>query len=237
MYRRALGDLRRVQADHPDLAMVYNNMGDELQAIGKPREAMEQFAQALAIWEKRLGPSFETTVALNNMGLAQLDLDEPAEGLRYFMRAQEVCEHALGPRHSWCGKNLEGLGEAYRLLGKPDAALDCFVRALAIVEAAHGPKNPQVVPSLLGLGRVELGHHAWANARAPLERALAIRQEEPGDGVELADVRFGLAQALWASDRVHARELAAQARESYVKAGTRRRKELVEATDWIAQHR
>ena len=176
-------------------------------------------------------------MALNNVAQAQLDLGAPADALRDFIRAQEVCEKALGPRHAQCGMNLAGLGETYRQLGKPDMALDYFERALAIVEAAHGAKNPQVVPSLLGLGRGRVGRHAWANARAPLERALTIRQAEPGDGVELAEVRFGLAQALWPSDRGTRAQLATQARESYVKAGTRRRKELVEATDWIAHHR
>jgi hypothetical protein len=36
---------------------------------------------------------------------------------------------------------------------------------------------------------------------------------------------------------VQARELAALARESYGRAGTRRRKQLAEATDWISKHR
>ena len=232
MYQRALVDLRRVQADHPSLPMVYNNMAEELQALDRPREAMAEFQRAYDIWQAQLGPSFETTVALNNMGQAQLRLGDATQALGYFTHAEEVCEHVLGLRHARCGINLGGLGEAYRRLGKPEAALDCFMRALGIIEAVQGPKNLQLVPPLLGVGRVQLARHASAAATAPLERALAIREADAGDGLELAQVRFALAQALAPSDAARALTLATQAQATWAKAGARQRRALDEATAW-----
>ena len=237
MYQRALVDLRRVQADHPSLPMVYNNMAEELQALDRPSEAMQEYQRAFEIWQKQLGPSFETTVALNNMGQAQLRLEQPTRALRYFQQAQEVCEHVLGPRHGRCGINLGGLGEAYRRLGRPDAALDCFTRALSIIEAAQGANNPQLVPSLLGVGRVQLARHAAGAAVVALERARAIREADAGDGMELAEVRFALAQALVPGDRARALTLAAQAEETWSRAGERQRKAAAEAGKWIARQR
>jgi eukaryotic-like serine/threonine-protein kinase len=237
MYESALVDFRRVQADHPSLPMVYNNMAEELQALARPKEAMAQYQRAYDIWQKQLGPSFETTVALNNMGQAQLSLGQPTEALGYFIKAQEVCERVLGPRHSRCGLNLGGLGEAYRRLGKLDAAIDCFMRARSIIESSLGDKNVQLVPALVGIGRVQLARHAAAAASLPLSRALAIRQADPGDGVELAEVRFALAQAIVATDRPRALALATQARDAWAKAGARHVAPLAEATAWLAHQR
>jgi serine/threonine protein kinase/tetratricopeptide (TPR) repeat protein len=237
MYDRALVDFRRIQADHPSLPMVYNNMGEELRALGRTDEALKQYERAFEIWQRTLGPSYETAVALNNVGQAELDLGRLPDALRDFIHAQEVCEKALGARHSQCGMNLAGLGETYRQLGKSDTALDDFQRALAILEAAHGTKSPKLVPALLGTGRLFVGRHAWAAATPPLERALIIRQTEPDDGVELALVRFALAEALWPSDRPRALALAVQARDAFVQGGTRLRSSLTEATAWLAHHK
>jgi eukaryotic-like serine/threonine-protein kinase len=237
MYERALVDLRRIRADHPSLPMVYNNMGEELRVLGRSAEAMERFQSAFESWQKQLGPSFETTVALNNIAETDLELDQPAQALTHFLRAQQMCEQTLGARHSWCGTNLAGLGEAYRRLGKSEPALDSFRQALTILEAAHGPKNMKLVPALLGMGHTLGASHAGAAATAPLERALAICEAEPGDGIALANVRLALAETLAPSERTRARTLAEEARAQFQKSGARQRKSLAEADVWLGHHR
>jgi hypothetical protein len=72
---------------------------------------------------------------------------------------------------------------------------------------------------------------------APLTRALAIRQADPGDGLELAEVRFALAQAIVGSDRARAIVLATQARDAWSKAGARHAAPLAEASAWLARQR
>jgi tetratricopeptide (TPR) repeat protein len=62
-YEHMLAMLRRVQADHPAIANIYNDMGNDLLAVGRDREAFEQFQRALEAWRKRLGPSRETVSA------------------------------------------------------------------------------------------------------------------------------------------------------------------------------
>ena len=92
------------------------------------------------------------------------------------------------------------------------------------------------------MARAQLALHAAAEAIAPLERAQAIFEKQ-GDVDELAAVRFSLAQALWpaprsAADRSRAMSLAAQARDTYVKAtGPAASRELAEVTAWLAARR
>jgi serine/threonine protein kinase/tetratricopeptide (TPR) repeat protein len=237
-YEQVLAALKRIRPDHADLPAVYNNMGSELQALGRSEEALEGYRRALDSWQKRLGPSIETTDARFNVGEALLDLKRPAEALPYFEQATAECEHAFGAGHATCGLTLCGLGEAYRRLGRLDEALATFRRAVAVSEKALAPDHPQVARALTGIGRVELERHASARARVALERALAIREHHPDEVPELASARFVLAQALWSvGERPHALALATEAREGYVKTGAPARENLAEVDAWLSQRR
>jgi tetratricopeptide (TPR) repeat protein len=242
LYQRALATFLRVQVDHPYAANIYNNIGEELLAMGRPAEASEQFQRAFDAWTKRLGPSEETTLALSNLGAARLDLGQLDAALRYFHDAQAQCDKVLGPSHELCGANQAATGDALRRLGQLAEAQSHFARSLAVLEKATGPKHPQLVRPLVGLGQVALDRRQAAAACAPLERALAIREAQPADGRELAEVRLTLAQALWATgDRPRALSLATQARDRFAQGkgsgNAQQRKSLADATDWLDRHR
>jgi serine/threonine protein kinase/tetratricopeptide (TPR) repeat protein len=237
MYQRALAVLKRVNPDDPDIAQITNNLGDEFLWQGRPREAFEHYQAALVDFQKRVGPSLDTTLALNNMGDAKLAMNQPDEALKLYRRGLETCVPVLGGDHQLCGQLQWGIGESNRRLGRLDEAATSFQRSLAVGEKALGPTHPRVAEPLLGLGRVALARHNPAAAKAPLERALAIREAQPGDGIQLADVRFALAQALWLGDRSRSRELAKQARDVYAKAaGASAHRSLEEANAWLTGH-
>jgi tetratricopeptide (TPR) repeat protein/predicted Ser/Thr protein kinase len=240
-YQRALAALARVQADHPWIATIYLNAGAELRALGRPREAWEFFRRALADWQKRIGPSTETAMALEAMGNALVDQQRTSEALATYRQAEVECRRG-GPSPQVCGLVQGGIGEALRQLGKPDEALARYQRSLQALEQAVGPRHPLLVTPLLGMGLVELSRNAAARAKPPLERALAIREAQPGDGAELAEVRFALARALWddphssAADRKRARELAVLARDAYDHQGGTLRRPLGQVNAWLARH-
>jgi serine/threonine protein kinase/tetratricopeptide (TPR) repeat protein len=237
-YRSALATLERVQPEDPFFATIYNNLGSDLLALGQPREAFDQFQRAFADWQKQLGPSLDTATALDNMGAARLAENRPAEAQRYYRQALEICERKLESNHSMCGLVLSEIGETERQLHRPGEAMAHFQRSLGISEKTLGPKHVQLTVALLGMGRVQLEQKAWSAARPPLERALAILEAQAGDEVDIAQLRFALAQALWPTgERSRAQKLATQAREGYTRAGARSRKQLAEVTAWLGRHR
>ncbi|MCU1279871.1 MAG: hypothetical protein JWM53_3417, partial [bacterium] len=236
-YSRALASIDRVQPNHPVVAIIHNDLGAELLALGKAQEGFDQYKRALDLWTKRLGPSQEQTIAYNNLGEAKLFLEAPDEALRYLGQGKEMCARNFGTNHL-CGLIARNMGEAYRRLGRPDQALAQFEQSLASLEKALGPKHPGLAATLLGIGRVEVAQSAPAKARTTLERALAIAQTQPGDGSEVAEVRFALAQALWLDGkRPEAHALATQAQSVFAGAGATQRKQLAEANAWLARHR
>jgi hypothetical protein len=146
-------------------------------------------------------------------------------------------EKVLGPAHDMCGIVSDGMGEAHRLRGELGEATKWFQRGVAILEKAVGPDHPDLADGLLGIGRVQLAKRAAASSLAPLERALAIRTAQPGDGLRLADIRFTLAEALWQTgSRPRAVKLAQLAQGTYQGLGERGRRKLAESDAWLKGH-
>jgi serine/threonine protein kinase/tetratricopeptide (TPR) repeat protein len=236
-YQAALAALERARPNDPDLAMIRNNLGGELQQLDRPREAVAQYRLALADWTRRIGPGKETVTALSNIGEAELAMKQPAAALRDFTDGLAMCDKALGATHPLCARLVGWVGETERQQGRLDAALRDFERAITAGEKALGLKHPQLTTPLLGLGRVQLALHAPARAKAPLERGLQILGDQPGEALTAPDLRFTLAQALWATgERARAVELATQAREAYSTAGEPGKASFAEASGWLAHH-
>ena len=67
-----------------------------------------------------------------------------------------------------------------------------------------------------------------------LERALKLREDNPGDAGELARTRFDLARALWQlGSHARAKALAAQARDGFAAAGDNWNARRAETAAWI----
>ncbi|HEY2743354.1 MAG TPA: serine/threonine-protein kinase [Polyangia bacterium] len=237
-YQSALKLLLSARPSDPDVPMIRNNMGGELQQLDRAKEAIVQYRLALADWRTRIGPGKETVTALSNIGEADLALGQPKEALRDFREGLDMCESTMGAAHPLCARLTGWVGESERRLGKLAEAQATLERAVAGDEKSLGGKHPQLVQPLLALGHVALARGNAAAALAPLERALAILGKEPGEGLSAPDVRFALAQALWATgDRARAVTLATQAREAYGVAGTPGKRPFGEASAWLAKHR
>ncbi|MCA9707479.1 MAG: tetratricopeptide repeat protein, partial [Myxococcales bacterium] len=229
--------------EHPDVARSLARLGSVAQQQGKLDEARDLELRALAISEKALGPEHpDLALALGSLGsLAQVqgNLDE---ALALYQRALAIQEKALGPHHYEVAPTLVDLGSVAHSQGKLGEARDLHERALVMLEQTLGPEHPNTALPLTGLGMVLLDLGQPAQALPSLERALALRtthQVEPG---QLAATHFALARALWSApatagrDRPRARMLAEQARDAWVAAGVRGKKDLAEVEQWLAEH-
>lgn len=101
-------------------------------------------------------------------------------------------------------------------LGRPAEALPLFQDALSHWEAQIAADHPFLAYPLTGLGRALLALGRRTEARAPLERALRLREGRDLDPALLAETRFALAQAHWtAGERRRAATLASMASVAY----------------------
>ncbi len=235
-YERALAIGQKVHGRESSFvaqALLYQ--GTALQEMGQLEAAVKAYRSASAIHE-RLGVDHPDLQSLTHihLGSALLALGRRAEALTDYERALSIVEKRMSQEPSLLAFALEGLGRWHLEAKQPDVALGHFQRAFAIRETAGMPQHPELVWSLAGIGMSQVALQRPQEALAPLERALKL-SGHPRIGPEVrAEIRFHLAQGLWAiqEDRARALGLAQQARAEFSQA--EKPKELAQVTRWLA---
>jgi serine/threonine-protein kinase len=240
-YQRAVAILLNAGiTERPEVALYYSNIAGRLQSMARLSEAESYVRRGLAIELARKPQplAYNLNYLWETLAGIKLDMKQPREALDAAQQSVAIAEQ-MGI-HSAGVYPMYTLAESYRLLREYDKSLNAFKRALSLGTPALGADHSDLAKLHLGLGRIYFERHDLAGARQELERALAIREATPGDGIELADVRFRLAQTMLAADpraREQALALADQARGGYAKIKWLLPDALPEVEEWLAKHR
>jgi tetratricopeptide (TPR) repeat protein/predicted Ser/Thr protein kinase len=238
-YNRALAVKEAtLGAEHPDLTSTLNNIALVLSDLERYDEALADLNRSLAIKERALGPKHPLiALDLGNLGAVYEEMGRSEEALAAGRRALAIYEEALGPDHPDLAYALTNIGNALVRLGRPGEARPSYERAVDLRRRHLGADHPQLAFSLTGLGRAFLALHQPAAALVPLRRAVEIRAAGEVDKPQLAESRYHLARAVWASggSRKEARALAEQARSLVAEAGGRPTRLRREIDAWLAK--
>jgi eukaryotic-like serine/threonine-protein kinase len=200
-------------------------------ALGLTRKALEIKKRVLQPDDPDIAHSLHTEAEeLHRTGDDVAALDVAREARRLYAEA-------YGPRSAYVANMDSNTGEYLVALGRPAESLPLFRDALSHWQAEIGADHPFLAFPLTGLGRALLALGRQAEARAPLERALRLREREALDPALLAETRFALAQAFWATgESRRGVAMAAMARATYAQAaaGGSAEKQVVA---WLADHR
>jgi tetratricopeptide (TPR) repeat protein len=222
--------------EHPLVAQALTNVGIVLGDTGKHRDAIATHHRARKILEAALGDEHPTLGYVhNNLGVEHDRLGEHEEALSQFESAAELMRSADEMRAAQATANT---GNVLRELGRAEESLQRFDSALTVLRATLSDDHPQLVNPLSGKGLSLLSLGRVDEAIPLLERALVLRLAGPPREIELAEVRFALARALWERKRARPRalELARLAREGYSRvpqAPALRETERIDA--WLAE--
>ena len=217
---------------HAKVATSLTDIARVLERRGKLDEARVMLERALKIRETTLGPEHHDVAStLTTLAIVM----EHAEAKPYFERALRLVEAKLGSTNPRLAAPLHNLGEIHRLEGNCKTALGFYERALGIWKTILKPDHPDLAHPLTGIGRCKLALGKAAEALPLLERALVLRAKEEPQLV--GETELALARTLIATggDRSRALTLGKSARARFAKAGAR--KELAEATAWLAHPR
>ncbi len=238
---------QRLGADHPDVANALNDIGGAYHRAGDYARALATNLRALAVREKALGPDHPDVAqslincAIESKALGKWDIVEPN-----YRRAIAIFEKTYGPQHLDTGISRLNFAEALRVEGKLDEAGVEYEKSRAIMVKNLGEDHPILANIWNGVGQLELARGHTALAIPLLERAVAVREKDPGDQPALAESRFALARAITASpatrsvaeanDKTRAEKLAIAARDAFRAAGSGYTKEASAIDAWLAKH-
>ena len=129
------------QAQQSDIAALFNNIGNLLEAQGDLPGAQEQFQRSLAAAEKAGGENVLIVYCLNNAGRVLGKMECWAEALARHERARKISEAAQGARHLNTAACWFYIAEAQRGLNRRREALTNYRRSKRIYEEKYGPEH------------------------------------------------------------------------------------------------
>ena len=199
--------------DHPDLGLDMYLLSGIAVDRGELDDAQKLSDQALPILIAAFGPDHPLVAGvLGTQAQIARKRHEPARARQLIEKALAMHRKALGPRHPYVANDDGDLAAILLEAGEARAALPLLEEALAIQVNARNDDADEVVNARTLLAETLLATGDPARALALAERAVAATSTR-GLRAELEGrARFALAQALGASDRPRAVELARQAR-------------------------
>nr|AYM53892.1 TFP pilus assembly protein [Kofleria flava] len=198
---------------------------------------MTRYHEALAATAASLQPEDAQAIRIQaGLTATLIQLGRIQEALLSARRELDLRERVHGPDHaSTAGVHLT-LGKLLDDLERPSDAIPHLAHAVRLWEAELGPAAPPLTEPLRHLGFALLRSGRPDNAVPHFERALALSTSQGASFSTLAELHFGLAQALWPGDRARARAEAARARALLASEDLHR--DLQRAIEtWIHAHR
>ncbi|MBX3155724.1 MAG: serine/threonine protein kinase [Deltaproteobacteria bacterium] len=234
-YDRALRIFeRRYGAEHADFANALNDVGAFYHQTGDYVRELEVGKRALAIREKALGPDHpDVAQSLVNIAVASKALGAWDAVFPNYRRAIAIYTKSYGDKNFMTAVSHLNYAEALRVRGELDAAGPEYELARGVFLATFGEDHPNLAHIWNGVGQLALARGKPADAIPLLEKAVALREKDPGDAAALAESRFALARALGTTPR--AKELAAKARDGYRAAGAQFTAVAREIDAWLAR--
>ena len=190
---------KSVGPDHPDVALLLSNLGACYDHAGDRTRALDAYQRALSLRERTYGPTSPFLVAtLNNLADYKRQGGDFAGALADVTRAKTIALRVPGKASPLYHVVATTEGEILTAMGKPAEARAAFD---AVLDLEQSTKSPLLATTLTSRAELELGQHAWADAAAFEERAIAAFEAMAGkDALDLWKPLAGLARARHALD-------------------------------------
>ena len=235
-YQSAYELLKRIAPGHPEMSQVQYMMAVAMMQQGHYDEALVQFQQVADERVRVFGEgSLLVAEALDGVSVCYQGKDDLARALEARNRSLAVREKALGPDNPDVALSLQGIAYIALDQGNCDEAIRASNRALAIFDKNHSSDKLRI-DSLDAIGTCQTRSGKLADARAALEKALALADAPGGGSIDQrTTARVDLGELLWLqTDHARARKLVREALEIYRGAG--RTDDVAEQEAWLAKH-
>ena len=204
---------------------------------GQPELAVERLEAALEL--DREPTSLKRFSVLTNLAGAQEQLGHLDLAKTNHQRAVRLLEEVHGSEHPSLMAPLCSLGDLENGRGRSLVAIPHYERALALIRDTDASELVHSGPCRLGLGRALLGAGRASEAIEVLERGVVQAEQNPGDPLVLAAMRFRLARSLAraGAEKERIEVLTRAALEGMQKAGDRAATQRIEVEQWLEERR
>jgi tetratricopeptide (TPR) repeat protein len=168
---------QRLGEEHPDVAMILNNLAELYRSQGKYADAEPLFLSALEMRKRLLGAEHPyVAMSLNNLALLYNSQGKYAEAEPLFLSALEMNKRLLGAEHLEVATNLNNLAKLYDSQGKYAEAEPLFLSALEMTKRLLGAEHSEVATSLNNLAALYDSQGKYAEAEPLFLSALEMQK-------------------------------------------------------------
>ena len=166
---------------HPDLAIVWNNLGLIAMAEKNFKEAKSMFDNAADLWGRTVGTEDPKYAALlSNLGALASLQGHHKKAQALFERAIQIEERRLGNGHSQTASDVANLASEYFFQKKYDRAVDLFQKAESAEEKTFGPDSLKTAQVLADLAIVYRAAKQFDDAIATYRKAIRALELSAG---------------------------------------------------------
>lgn len=167
--------------EHPETAVVLDNIAVLFLSWHKPQEAKPFLVEAHRILEKRLGANHVQTIkVVHNMSRYYSEIGDFDKSLQLELQALTAFEQKFGSQHPEVANCLNSMGKMYLRKGDLANAEAKLLAALHMRESLFGPDNPVTMLALNDLALVRMAMNRPTSAMELLRRSLAFSEEMLG---------------------------------------------------------
>ncbi|MBF0566227.1 MAG: tetratricopeptide repeat protein [Nitrospirae bacterium] len=136
-----------------DVAILLNNYGSTLQAMGQSRQGIDFMQKALDIYLSALGDKHPNVAGgYNNIGAAWDSLGQYEKAIAFYQKALDIDLPALGDKHPNVARDFNNIGLVWSALGEYEKAIAFYQKALEIDLQAFGENHPNVATVYNNIG-------------------------------------------------------------------------------------
>ena len=182
-YQKSLDIDKKMYGEiHPSISVIFINIGNLYEKLGKYAEAKDYYSAALGIDTLTYGTYHpELAIVYEKLGLVNKDLGLYDEALVLEQKALGISKLYYGPKHTKTARRLGNLGCIYSEMKDYKKALNCNLEALDILKSMTGEKNHDVSAAYNNIGDLYIEMEEYAKAEEYLTKSLEICLELFGE--------------------------------------------------------
>jgi len=144
--------------------------------------ARAQYQELLPLIERSLGPAHRNLAAvLVSLSLVEMGLEDYAGVEQQLRQALDILQALYAPDHSNIQIVLNNLGRFYQLTGHLQAAIGLYEQSIANCRRGGSARRPLEASAQENLGRALHDAGKFAAAHVPIQAAIDIWREFPGE--------------------------------------------------------
>ena len=175
IYRKKLG------SNHPNTAVILNNIGAVYSSKGEHDKAIEYYQQALSIRRNKLGGNHPgTAMSLYAIGSIYHKKGEHDKAIEYYQQALSTYRKKLGEAHPNTAMILGNIIKIYQTEGKYDKAIECLLQSLSIKRKNFGAGHTSSASTMLLIGNTYRAQGKYDKAIEYYRQALTIYRKKHG---------------------------------------------------------